>query len=70
MERETSVSRQLVIAVAVPLLLSFVLMIAVLDGIFRDSAMRALRQRLDQEVVSLVTAAELTDAGRMDLRLA
>ncbi len=31
--------------------------------------MRALRERLDQEVVSLVTAAELTDAGRMELRL-
>ena len=69
MDRTPSVSRQLVIAVAVPLLLSFALTIVVLDDIFRDSAMRALRERLDQEVVSLVTAAELTDAERMDLRL-
>jgi two-component system, OmpR family, sensor histidine kinase PhoQ len=69
MDRTPSVSRQLVIAVAVPLVLSFALTIAVLDGIFRDSAMRALRERLEQEVVSLVTATELTDAGRIDLRL-
>jgi len=40
MQRAPSVSRQLVIAVAVPLLLSFLLMIAVLDGIFRESATR------------------------------
>jgi two-component system, OmpR family, sensor histidine kinase PhoQ len=64
-----SISRQLVIAVAVPLLLSFALTIVVLDSIFRDSAMRALRERLDQEIVSLVTAAELTDAERMDLHV-
>jgi two-component system sensor histidine kinase PhoQ len=69
MQRAPSVSRQLVIAVAVPLLLSFLLMIAVLDGIFRESATRALRERLDQEVISLVTATELTDSGTMDLRL-
>jgi two-component system sensor histidine kinase PhoQ len=69
MDRAPSISRQLVIAVAVPLLLSFALTIVALDGIFRDSAMRALRERLEQEVVSLVTAAELTDAERMDLQL-
>jgi two-component system, OmpR family, sensor histidine kinase PhoQ len=68
MDRTPSVSRQLVIAVAVPLLLSFVLTIVVLDRVFRDSAMRGLRERLDQEVVSLVTAAELSDSGTMDLR--
>ena len=64
-----SVSRQLVFAVAVPLVLSFALTIVVLDGIFQDSSRQALRERLDQEVISLVTAAELTDDGRMDLRL-
>jgi two-component system sensor histidine kinase PhoQ len=69
MDRTLSVSRQLVIAVAVPLLLSFVLTIVVLDRVYRDSAMTDLRQRLDQEVVSLVTATELTDTGTMDLRL-
>jgi len=69
MDRAPSISRQLVIAVAMPLLLSFALTVVVLDRIFQDSAMRALRERLDQEIVSLVTAAELTDAGRMEVRL-
>ena len=69
MPRTPSVSRQLVIAVSVPLLLSFAMTVVVLDGIFHDSALQALRERLDQEVIALVTAAELTDAGRMDLRL-
>lgn len=69
MPRTPSVSRQLVIAVSVPLVLSFALMVLVLDGIFHDSAQQALRERLDQEVIALVTAAELTDSGRMDLRL-
>jgi two-component system sensor histidine kinase PhoQ len=36
---------------------------------FRDSAMRALRERLDQEVVSVVTATEMSDSGNMELRL-
>ena len=69
MARTSSVSRQLVLAVAVPLVLSFALTIFVLDGIFHDSALQALRERLDQEVIALVTAAELTDQGRMELRL-
>ena len=69
MSRTPSFSRQLVLAVAVPLVLSFAVTIVVLDGIFRASAMQALRERLDQEVISLVTAAELADDGRMELRL-
>jgi two-component system, OmpR family, sensor histidine kinase PhoQ len=64
-----SVSRQLVLAVAVPLVLSFALTILALDRIFHDSALQALRERLDQEVIALVTAAELSDQGRMELRL-
>ena len=69
MARTPSVSRQLVFAVAVPLVLSFALTILVLDRVFQDSALQALRERLGLEVISLVTAAELTEAGRMDLRL-
>jgi two-component system, OmpR family, sensor histidine kinase PhoQ len=68
-DRSTSLSRQLVLAVALPLVLSFAVTIAVLDGMFRASALRALRERLGQEVVSLVTAAELNEDGRMELRL-
>ena len=64
-----SISRQLVLAVAVPLVLSFALTVWVLDTLFRESAMQALRERLDEEVVALITAAELTTEGRMYLRL-
>ncbi|HVN99914.1 MAG TPA: hypothetical protein VMT49_07725, partial [Steroidobacteraceae bacterium] len=70
MARTPSVSRQLVFAVAVPLVLSFALTVFVLDRIFNESAWQALRERLDQEVISLVSAAELTDAGRFDVRMA
>jgi len=69
MARTPSVSRQLVFAIALPLILSFALTVFALDRIFRDSARESLRERLDQEIIYLVTAAELTDEGRMDLRL-
>ena len=69
MASRPSVSRQLVFAVAVPLILSFALTVFALDSIFRDSAMEAMRERLDQEIISLVTAVELTDEGRMEVRL-
>jgi two-component system sensor histidine kinase PhoQ len=62
-------SRRLVLAVALPLVLSFAVTIAALDRMFRASELRALHERLDQEVISLVTAAELNQQGRMDLRL-
>ncbi|MBS0387870.1 MAG: HAMP domain-containing protein [Proteobacteria bacterium] len=70
MARTPSVSRQLVFAVAVPLVLSFALTVFVLDRIFSESAWQALRERLDQEVISLVSAAELTDSARFDVRMA
>jgi len=70
MARTPSVSRQLVFAVAVPLVLSFALTVFVLNRIFSESAWQALRERLDQEVISLVSAAELTDSGRFDVRMA
>ncbi len=69
MARAPSVRRQLIIAVAVPLVLSFALTVLVLDRIFRQSAEQALRSRLDEEIVALVTAAELTEGGRMDLHV-
>jgi two-component system sensor histidine kinase PhoQ len=43
--------------------------VVALDSIFRESASRAMRERLDQEIIALVTAAELTDEGRMEVRL-
>jgi len=69
MARPPSVRRQLIVAVAVPLVLSFALTIVALDNIFQQSAKQALRARLDEEIVALVTAAELVEGGRMDLHV-
>ena len=69
MAHAPSVRRQLIVAVAVPLVLSFALTILALDRIFQQSAEQALRSRLDQEIIALVTAAELTEGGRMDLHV-
>jgi len=69
MPRVPSVSRQLVLSIAVPLVLSFGLTVFVLDQLFRDSALRAVQERLDEEIVALVTAAELNEEGSMDIRL-
>ena len=70
MARAPSVSRQLVVSIGVPLVLSFARTVWALDRIFRDSASLALRERLDEEIIALVTAAELNEEGRMDVRLA
>lgn len=69
MARAPSVSRQLVVSIGVPLVLSFGLTVWALDRIFRDSATQGLRERLDEEIIALVTAAELNEEGRMDVRL-
>ena len=69
MAHPPSVRHQLIVAVAVPLLLSFALTILALDNIFRQSAQQALRARLEEEIVALVTAAELLEDGRMDLHV-
>jgi two-component system sensor histidine kinase PhoQ len=69
MARVPSVSRQLVVSVGVPLVLSFALTVWALDRIFRESAAQALRERLDEQLIGLVTAAELNEDGRMDVRL-
>lgn len=69
MAHPPSVRRQLILAVAVPLVLSFALTILALDRIFQQSAEQALRSRLDEEIVALVTAAELVEGGHMDLHV-
>src|SRR5258708_33879181 len=69
MARPPSVRHQLIVAVAVPLVLSFARTIVALDNIFQQSAQQALRARLDEEIVALVTAAELVEGGRMDLHV-
>jgi two-component system sensor histidine kinase PhoQ len=65
MRSPPSVSRRLLIAVAVPLLLFFVLTGWVIDYVFRQQNEAALRQRLDDEVVALVTAVDLDRDGNL-----
>jgi len=65
MRSPPSVSRRLLIAVAVPLLLFFVLTGWVIDYVFRQQNEAALRERLDDEVVALVTAVDLDRDGNL-----
>jgi two-component system sensor histidine kinase PhoQ len=64
-----SVSRRLLFAVAVPLVLFFALTIGVLDRVFRELADVALRELLAEQVVGLVTAVDLNRDGRMEVNL-
>src|SRR5665213_2090680 len=56
-----SVSRRLLIAVAVPLLLFLTLTVLVLDTVFRHLTAVALLQELEEQVVALVTAVDYLD---------
>ena len=64
-----SVSRRLLFAVAVPLVLFFALTIGVLDGVFRELADVSLRELLAEQVVGLVTAVDMNRDGRMEVNL-
>ena len=64
-----SVSRRLLIAVAVPLILFFALTIGVLDGVFRSLSTASLRDLLAEQVVGLVTAADLNRDGGIEVNL-
>jgi two-component system sensor histidine kinase PhoQ len=65
MRSPPSVSRRLLIAVAAPLLLFFVLTGWVIDYVFRQQNEAALRERLDEQVVALVTAVDLDRDGNL-----
>jgi two-component system, OmpR family, sensor histidine kinase PhoQ len=65
MRSPPSVSRRLLIAVAVPLLLFFVLTGWIIDYVFRQQNEAALRERLDEQVVALVTAVDLDRDGNL-----
>jgi two-component system sensor histidine kinase PhoQ len=64
-----SVSRRLLIAVAVPLVLFFALTVGVLDSVFRQVQGAALRELLAEQVVSLVTAVDLNRDGGLEVNL-
>ena len=62
-------SRRLLFAVAVPLVLFFALTIGALDGVFRSLSDASLRELLAEQVVGLVTAADMTRDGGIDVNL-
>ena len=65
MRSPPSVSRRLLIAVAVPLLLFFLLTGWVIDYVFRQQNEASLRERLDEQVVALVGAVDLDRDGNL-----
>jgi two-component system sensor histidine kinase PhoQ len=65
MRSPPSVSRRLLIAVAVPLLLFFVLTGWAIDYVFQQQNELALRERLEEQVVALVTAVDLNRDGEL-----
>ena len=64
-----SVSRRLLIAAAVPLVLFFALTVGVLDGVFRALNNAALRELLAEQVVGLVTAVDMNRDGGVEVNL-
>jgi two-component system sensor histidine kinase PhoQ len=64
-----SLSRRLLVSVAVPLALFFGLMMFVLDRGFRTLSERSLHQLLDAQIVTLIAAAEPAPAGGYDAPL-
>jgi two-component system sensor histidine kinase PhoQ len=64
-----SVSRRLLIAVALPLLLFFVLTVAALDAVFRHLSETAMRELLQEQIVALVTAVDLDRNGALVVNL-
>ncbi|HXR19980.1 MAG TPA: ATP-binding protein [Steroidobacteraceae bacterium] len=64
-----SVSRRLLFAVAVPLVLFFALTVAVLDSVFRQLADASLRELLAEQVVALVTAVDLNREDVLEVNL-
>jgi two-component system sensor histidine kinase PhoQ len=64
-----SLSRRLLVSVAVPLALFFGVMMIVLDTGFRALSQRSLHQLLDAQMVTLIAAAEPAPAGGYDAPL-
>jgi two-component system sensor histidine kinase PhoQ len=58
-----SLSRRLLVSVAVPLALFFAVMMLVLDSGFRALSERSIQQLLDSQMVALIAAAEPEEGG-------
>jgi two-component system, OmpR family, sensor histidine kinase PhoQ len=65
-----SISRRLLLSVAVPLLLFFGVTVAVLDTRYRATAEASLREVLDAQMYALIASAELNPDGRVQIGLA
>jgi two-component system, OmpR family, sensor histidine kinase PhoQ len=65
MRAPPSVSRRLLIAVTLPLLLFLVLTGWAIDYVFRQQTQAAIRERLEEQVVALVTAVDLDLDGNL-----
>lgn len=65
MRSPPSVSRRLLIAVTLPLLLFFILTGWAIDYVFRQQTEAAIRDRLEEQVVALVTAVDLDLDGNL-----
>jgi two-component system, OmpR family, sensor histidine kinase PhoQ len=63
MRSPPSVSRRLLIAISLPLLLFFVLTGWAIDYVFRQQNEAALRERLEEQIVALVTSVDLDRDG-------
>src|ERR1700683_788958 len=64
-----SVSRRLLVAVALPLLLFFVLTAYAIDYVFGEQSTAALRDRLEEQGVALITAVDLGFEGTLVVNL-
>src|ERR1700723_110187 len=64
-----SVSRRLLVAVALPLLLFFVLTAYAIDYVFGEQSTAALRDRLEEQVGALITAVDLDFEGKLVVNL-
>ena len=69
MAAPVSLGRSLVLSVSVPLTLFFALTVLVLDGLFRDLEQRSLQDRLEQDVVAIVSALEQRPDGEFEVRI-
>jgi two-component system sensor histidine kinase PhoQ len=64
-----SVSRRLLIAVAVPLLLFFAFTVVALDSVFRYQTAVALRNELEEQVIALVNAIDPDGNGNLQVHV-